>query len=310
MTEFVDVSVVMPAYNVAGTVQRALGSVAAQGVKPREVLVVDDGSTDETTERIREMASRMNGIRLRLFRQRNLGAGAARNRALLAAQGEWIAFLDADDAWLADKMARSIDFARGQELTMIAHNLFGVTAQAEHLIDSHARWLKCRDDPFEGLFLRGFISSSTVMVRRQAIIAAGGFDPSLLSAQDYEMWLAILADRRNQFAMFDSPLLRYTITEQGITGQVDRKVEYSMAILRRHAGNLNAGRRVGLAMFRAGIVHYEAARAHYGRRRYGAALCAILRLPWQMIGVLASLGRVAKRPDFLSRSPLGEEVAL
>ncbi len=310
MSGFADVSVVMPAYNNAATIARALASIAAQTVKPREVIVVDDGSADNTLAVA--AAQPMAGIRLRLFRQANSGAGAARNRAIAAASGTWLAFLDADDEWLPAKLERSLAVTEGGDLVMSSHNLFAVTPEGEHMIDSRARWRSDPADPYRTLFLRGYISSSTVLVRRDAVVAVGGFDAGLRSAQDYELWLAVLAAAGDRFETFADPLLRYTIDPAGITGRIDRKVACSLAILDRHMGVLK--RRPGPVLkpllLRLLIVHVEAVRGHLARGDRLAALRQGLMLPLRLVCALARLPSAdGARPDFLAQLVPAEEVS-
>ena len=94
----------MPAYNAERTIVRTLDSIAGQTVKPKEVIIVDDGSTDKTAENAETMRPRMNGVDLIIIRQEHKGAGAARNRALQEAGSDYVAFLDADDEWLPEKL--------------------------------------------------------------------------------------------------------------------------------------------------------------------------------------------------------------
>ncbi|KIL97829.1 putative glycosyl transferase [Paramagnetospirillum magnetotacticum MS-1] len=311
MTGFADVSVVMPAFNNADTVGRALASIAAQTLRPMEVIVVDDGSTDETAQAVRAMAGRMNGIRLRLFRQPNQGAGAARNRAVAAAQSTWLAFLDADDEWLSPKIERSMAVLAAGDLVMCSHNLFNVGPESEVLNDSRARWLRNPADPYRSLFLRGFISSSTVVVRRDAVLAVGGFDVDLRSAQDYELWLAVLAQAGGRFETFADPLLRYTLAPEGITSRIGRKVACSLAILRRHMGILRhlPGPVLGLVVLRTIIIHYEAVMGHKARGEWSAALGQGVLLPLRLAEMLVRLPfSTGKRPDFIARlGPAAEE---
>ena len=313
-TELADVSVVMPAFNAGPTVARALASIAAQSVRPKEVVVVDDGSTDDTVAQVAAMAGRMNGVALRLFRQRNLGAGAARNRAVAAASGHWLAFLDSDDEWLAAKLERSLAVNEAGDLIMSSHNLFNVGPEGETLNDSRARWLRDPGDPYRTLFLRGFISSSTVLVRRDAVVAAGGFDPSLRSAQDYELWLAVLAGAGGRFETFADPLLRYTVAADGITSRIERKVACSLAILRRHMGVLKRlpGPVLLPVLLRLTIIHYEAVQGFRARGRWLAALGQLLWLPPRALEMLARLPFAdGARPDFLAQlAPEAEEVPL
>jgi len=301
----------MPAFNNADTVGRALASIAAQTLPPAEVIVVDDGSTDGTAEAVRAMAAAMNGVRLRLFRQTNQGAGAARNRAVAAARGTWLAFLDADDQWLPAKIERSMAVLEAGGLIMCSHNLFNVGPDGETLNDSRARWLRDPADPYRTLFLRGFISSSTVVVRKDAVLAVGGFDAGLRSAQDYELWLAVLARAGGRFETFADPLLRYTLAPEGITSRIDRKVACSLAILRRHMGILRRlpGPVVSLVALRTVIIHYEAVMGHRARGDWGGALVQLALLPLRLGEMLLRLPfSGGERPDFIARlSPAVEE---
>jgi glycosyltransferase involved in cell wall biosynthesis len=314
----VDVAVITPAFNNAATIGRALASIAAQSARPKEVIVVDDGSTDGTAEVVKALAPAMTGIGLRLFRQRNSGAGAARNRAVATASAKWLAFLDADDEWLPAKLARSVEVGEADDLVMCSHNLWGVEAAGEHLIDSRARWLRNPADPYRTLFLRGFISSSTVLVRRDAVLAVGGFDDTLLSAQDYELWLAVLgsierAGAGPRFTTFADPLLRYTLAEDGITSRLQRKVACSLAILRRHMGVIKTlpGPVLGPVALRTLIIHVEAVRGFLARGERLAAARQAALFPVRLMAMLARLPFAAgERPDYLSRLVPAEEVPL
>jgi len=314
MTErFADITVVTPAYNNADTIGRALSSIAGQTLRPREVIVVDDGSTDGTAEAVRRMAPHMNGVRLRLFRQQNNGAGAARNRALAAASGSWLAFLDADDEWAPTKLERSVALTDSERHDMSAHDVHMIDGNREWDIDCASRWRADPADPFRTVFQRGYVSSSTVLLRRQVAVAVGGFDPNLRSAQDYELWLAVLAEIGPRFHVFAEPLLRYHVAPQGITSHIDRKVRCSLAILRRHLGNLRRlpGPVLKPVLFRLAAIHLEAFRGHRAQGAGGRALRLLLTLPLTTLGVLAALpGARYSRPDFLACLPAAEEIPL
>lgn len=313
MADPADVSVVMPAYNNADTIARALASIAAQTVPPREVIVVDDGSGDGTVDAVLAMAPRMGAVRLRLFRQANNGAGAARNRAIAEAKGTWLAFLDADDEWLPAKLERSLEETVALGLVMSSHNLWGVDATGAHPIDSRARYLAEPSDPYRTLFLRGFISSSTVLVRRDAVVTVGGFDATLRSAQDYELWLAVLARAGDRFVTFADPLLRYTLAEAGITSLIDRKYRCSLAILIRHMGVLKRlkGPVLKPLILRTLIIHWEAAAGHRARGNRLKALGYAALAPLRLLEMLARLPFAdGSRPDFLTQLAPAEEVTL
>lgn len=301
-----DVSVIMPAYQAAATLERALRSIANQTVKPREVLVVDDGSADGSYERALACAPLMQGVALRVFRQANSGPGAARNRALAEARGRWIAFLDADDEWLPRKLERSLAVMAEKGVTMVAHDIFEISTAGEKTVDCRSRWLTNPADPFRTLFLRGFISSSTVVVPREVLCAVGGFDSGLRSAQDYELWLAVLARIGASFELFAEPLLRYYLFEGGITSNVGLRRACNLRILRRHAANLRALPGPALRPFleRLAIIHLEAFRGHRARGNLRAAAATVLRFPAVVLAELARLPFAGgERPNFLSHLP-------
>ena len=285
-----DVSVIMPAYEAGKTIERALLSIAAQTQRPKEVIVVDDGSADDTVEIVRSLRHRMRGVELRLYRQPHLGPGAARNRGLAASRGQYVAFLDSDDLWLPEKLERSLKALRSGGCDMVAHNIIEVSEQGERVIDCRSRWLKNPDDPLRTLFVRGYVSSSTVVARRDLVLAAGGFDPSLGSGQDYDLWLTILAQSR-RFLVFNDALLRYHLFEGSITSRVDERLACNIAILRHHVHDLrrNPGPLVRPVVLRSLAIHLEAVRGHAARRRYRRALFSALRTPVTILSGLVAL---------------------
>ncbi len=265
--EFADVSVIVAAYQAAGTVARTLQSIAAQTLKPREAVVVDDGSTDGTAEAAEAEAPRMNGIRLRVFRtDDNRGAGAARNRAIAESTEPWLAFLDADDEWLPEKLERTISHLEGTDRVLAAHDYWtGEGETARH----HECEKRFRESPypFVGLYRKGYIPSCSVVARRDAVVAAGGFDPGLRNAQDFDLWLTMLRQPGTPFLVFGEPLLRYHPGPGGIMSHTSRRLRCGMAIAVRYFPDLKS--RPGSALmslwYRIAALHGEAVSA-YGAR--------------------------------------------
>src|SRR5215208_5035081 len=109
------VSVIVPAFNVAGCLERALDSALNQTVPDLEILVVDDGSSDATLEVACRVAARDSRVRV-MRNERNLGIGASRNRAFDEAQGEWLALLDGDDVWLPKRLERILAVSEGADV--------------------------------------------------------------------------------------------------------------------------------------------------------------------------------------------------
>jgi len=190
------ISVVMPAYHAAAFVQRAIESVWSQTHCPLELIVVDDGSSDDTSA-----AAKAADPRTVVIRQPNGGPGAARNRGVKEATGDWIAFLDADDAWRPNKLERQLPhMARGDAEVVFSQ----VVGPLE------------RDNPkkpltFDDLWDHNYIGLSTSVVRRESLEQVGGFDEDrgVLGIEDYNLWLR-MASRGARFTFVKEELVEYT----------------------------------------------------------------------------------------------------
>ncbi|MCC7016452.1 MAG: glycosyltransferase family 2 protein [Rhodospirillales bacterium] len=298
-----DVSAIMPAWRAARTIGRALASIAAQTVPPREVIVADDGSDDGTVEAAERVAKAFSRTRFILLRMPHQGAGAARNAAVQAACGTFVAFLDADDEWLPAKIERSL--AHAADVVLVSHNYIAV-AGGRKTVGDCARHFRAARDPALALFERNFIATSTVMARREAVLTAGGFDPGLSSAQDYDLWLAMVFCPGARFRVFAEDLACCHLTPGSITSQVGERRRCSMAVLERHAPGLKGRTSVphAVALTRAAIVHYEAAGAFLGRGMPLSAGRAALRLPAALAAAWRAVSRPSQpRPHFYAAAP-------
>jgi glycosyltransferase involved in cell wall biosynthesis len=211
------VSVVIPAYKIAPFVGETLDSVFAQTFQDFEVVVVNDGSPD--TEEF-ERALAPYASRLRYFRQENRGAGAARNRGVGEARGEFVAFLDGDDLWLPTYLEEQLSFIRagGFDLVYADALLFGDSPLAgkTYMETAPSR------GPVNFLSLitnECNVITSGVVARRRAVVEAGLFDESLRNAQDFELWVR-LARRGARLAYQRKVLLRYRYHEGSLSGDV------------------------------------------------------------------------------------------
>jgi glycosyltransferase involved in cell wall biosynthesis len=179
-----DVSVVMPAKDRADLIGRALASIARQTVQPREVIVVDDGSTDETGDVARSFGARV----LRI--EQSGGSGPARNRGIQDASSMWVAFLDSDDEWHPDHLKRIVD--RSEDVVMVAAP--GIAA-GDDAWAGRVQGNPWKHDvtlrPMTLLAPGDLVCTSGTMVRRQTLFDAGLFRP-LRRAQDLDMWVRVL----------------------------------------------------------------------------------------------------------------------
>lgn len=183
------VSIIMPCYNAAAHLTRSVGSVQAQSFDDWELVAIDDGSGDDTAARLAAMAA--DDPRIRVFTQPNGGVSRARNRGLSEARGRCIAFLDADDDWHPDFLARMTGALQAEPDAVLAYcgwqniGLSGGRAQPFVPPDYET------PDKREKLFAGCRWPIHATLTRREAVTAAGGFDTALKNAEDYAMWLRI-----------------------------------------------------------------------------------------------------------------------
>lgn len=182
-----DVSVIIPTYNRAATLVRSLTSVINQSLPPREIILVDDGSTDRS-----EFLVRQQFPQVRYLKQPNLGVSRARNCGIAAAKGEWIAFLDSDDEWLPSKLAAQRAALRREPFSRICHTDEIWLRSGKHL-NPMKKHQKRGGRIFQHCLPLCVISPSAVMVHRSVFQRVGAFDESLPVCEDYDLWLRICA---------------------------------------------------------------------------------------------------------------------
>lgn len=252
------VSVAIPAYNAASTLDQTLRSVLDQTYPAIEILVVDDGSTDGTWDLLQRY-----GPRVRAIRQPNAGIGAARNASVRAARGEFIALLDADDLCEPERIALQVDFLQRHPEVLLCSSDFSSFDERGPISASTigSYYHQCRPEnggvagryPEHALFRSGadpraraiavhhgrvyaqlamgnFIHPPTVMFRRSALALAGPFDPEVRIACEWD-WFVRVA-RAGPVAYLDVPLLRYRRSSGQISSSPAMGVD-SLAVARR-----------------------------------------------------------------------------
>lgn len=242
---FPRVSVIVPTYNRERFVLEAIRSALAQTFPDLEVIVLDDGSTDSTAERIREITD----ARIRYFRQENTGKpGVVRNRAIAQARGEYVAFLDSDDAWLPGRLARQLAEAEAHPEAGLIYSFTREMDRAGRPGAVFGPNFDGSGSQFERLLFLNFIPTSTVLVPRRVLEDVGTFDesPEFRTNQDYELWLRIAA--RYPIRLVPEVLAFYRVHEGGISAdrvtQLDRLEASLERIFARHSVGKELQRRV------------------------------------------------------------------
>lgn len=197
------VSVVIPAYNAAGTIRAALASVERQTVRPLEVIVVDDASTDDTADILRKEYARHTLV----FLDRNRGPAGARNAGIRKARGEWLAFLDGDDAWFPWRIEEQMRvLAAAPDAVCVSGNVTLLPGD-KALPPSHPAGCPVRDVALEEFLDSNPVPTSTALVRSKSLEEAGGFDEQFRGPEDIDLWMRIAA--RGRVLKMDMPLALY-----------------------------------------------------------------------------------------------------
>lgn len=199
------VSVIIPCYNYAHLVGRAIRSVLEQTYTDFEIIVVDDGSTDNIPEVVAGFAGRV-----RYIRQPNQGPNGARNQGIRAASGEFIALLDPDDEWLPRKLERQMTIMDSQPTVGLVYaNVYLVEGLSGSIIGTYPSRLFRKGHVLQYLYLHQFVPSPTPLIRRLVFDRVGYFDPNAIGSDDWDMWLRIAA--QFEFAYVAEPLAKYAV---------------------------------------------------------------------------------------------------
>jgi glycosyltransferase involved in cell wall biosynthesis len=231
-----EVTVVIPTKDRWQLLSRSLGSALEQEDVDFEVLVVDDGSTDETLERVAELRD----PRLRVLRhEHSMGVASARNLGVEHARGRWIAFLDDDDFWAPRKLRAELDGARSG--ANFIYTGMVVIDDTGGLVES--RPLE-PDELCRTLVRHNFLGApSTVMVATDLVRRSGGFDQRLSALADWDLWLRLILDERAILAACPEALVAYVLHEENMhrahADAIRAEFRYLAAKHRRH------GRKVG-----------------------------------------------------------------
>ena len=292
------VSVVMPAYNVAWCIGRAVDSVLAQDFRPCELIVVNDGSTDGTRALLEGY-----GAAITVINQENRGMSAARNAGIRRARGTYVAFLDADDWWLAGKLSRQVELMHGRPE-------IGFSSTTVRVEDDDGRLLnlwRCPNGSTEilaTLFAQNAAIAggcSAVIARRDLLDRVGLFDESLRGFEDPDLWMRLAAV--SGYACIDETLAVILRRKQSVSRNLDSMRVAALRSMRKNRALLPPGLRGRFWRSCLAGVYTDYAKPAYRAGRLGLAYADTLRAL-----MLSPLGRgrlcLGLLRDFLLRKPV------
>ena len=268
------VSIVIPTYNHAPMLQRALATVIEQTYQNWNAIVVNNFSTDNTLE----VVAKFNDPRIQCVNFRNNGViGASRNEGIKLATGEYIAFLDSDDTWFPTKVEKSVSsLENGSDL--VCHS--------EYWIDESGKSRLVTYGPSEAathhnlIYKGNRISTSATMVRATLLKEVNGFDvsPELISTEDYDLWIR-LAAKSNKFAFIDEPLGEYHRHDNNVSANIEKHLAAELALLTKHfavdsrlQNALARRRRKALAYYGAGRSLHRTSKYFLALKKYARSL--------------------------------------
>lgn len=193
------VSVVIPTYNRGWIIREAIDSVLNQDFKAFELIVVDDGSTDNTQGILYSYRDK-----IKVIRQENKGVSAARNKGIVSSSGTYIAFLDSDDLWLPGKLETQLEFFRNNPDALICQTE-EIWVRNGRRVNPGKKHKKVSGFFFEKSLELCMVSPSAVMMKRDLLNMSGLFDETLPACEDYDMWLRI--NCRCPIHLIDTPLI-------------------------------------------------------------------------------------------------------
>jgi glycosyltransferase involved in cell wall biosynthesis len=236
------VDVIIPAFNAAKYLPIALESIYRQTFSDWHIVLVDDGSTDNTAEVVAPFLARF-GSRITYIQRTNQGPSAARNAAIRASTSEFIALLDADDAWLPCRLIESITILIAHPQAGLAYGLFTYMDPDGNLgstWEGNRRYAEGRIAP--QIYMRRVeLPCPTITFRRRCIEEAGLFDESMRATEDRDLWLRIAF--RYEVAFIPKVIAYYRVSPNSASANLQRMFEGQLQFLRKHYGAVGCGLR-------------------------------------------------------------------
>lgn len=224
------ISVVLPTYNRGYIISRAVESILNQTFSDFELIIVDDGSTDNTESVVRTFRD----PRIRYVKELHRGGAAARNTGIFISRGEFIAFQDSDDEWLPEKLALQAEAFRGAgpEVGIVYTGFWKNTKEGARVYYPSASVRQKEGNIYEELLHGNFVTNQAAMVRRECFYSVGGYDESLPGMHELDLWLRMA--KRYEFTYIPKGLVVTHFTEDSITAHHEYRLKGREIIFSKH----------------------------------------------------------------------------
>ena len=230
-------SVIIPTYNSSEYVVKTLSTVLEQTCKNYEIIVSDDGSSDNTVEVVKAVFDKYGHRENKILINSHEGAAAARNRGIEAANGNWISFLDSDDLWFEKKLSMVADYILQNHIDIVCHSSIEKSNENEILIKRH-NFHNYNVSPFLSLYRTNSLGTSAVTVKKALLIESGLFDKSLPAAHDYDLWLRMAMIPDIKIGFIKEPLTYYITRKGNISSNVEQRLQCWLTIEEKYYKDL------------------------------------------------------------------------
>jgi len=232
------ISVVIPTYNSEDFIAKTLETVFLQTYNNYEVIISDDGSTDNTVGVVKSFFLKNPSRKKSLLINKHEGPGAARNKAIENASGDWISFLDSDDLWNDNKLERVVGYIlENEDIDLVCHSQIVKDGSKENLMNP-SKYFNNKIDPFLSIYREHCLYTSALTVKKNLLYQAGLFDNILPSSQDYDLWLRLGLINKIKMGFIEDPLSTHINREGNISSNVERRLQCMLEISRKYYGEL------------------------------------------------------------------------
>jgi len=228
------ISVVIPTYNSEKYITKTLETLYSQTYNNYEVIVSDDGSSDNTVEVVKEVFDKYGHRKNKIIINTHEGPGAARNKGIENASGDWISFLDSDDLWNDNKLERVVGYIlENEDIDLVCHSLIAKDGSKETLVDP-LKFFNNKINPFLSIYRNNSLYTSALTIKKSILYQAGLFDIRLPSAQDYDLWLRLGMISKIKMGLLEDPLSTHILREGNISSNVERRLQCMLEISRKY----------------------------------------------------------------------------